>query len=305
MVDKFDPNKIPSLEEIEKILKEINDADFSVLSYKRLLNALQSLQIIPFVTANLKKGFHIERARINNPNQIFYSEHEISYRTDYQNIKKYGRANEPYFPLFYGAFQSDIIEHPRLVSLFETSEIFRNLDTEEVDEADFIMTVGKWEIKEDIEVVEIVFDEESIKNSPNIKRSYDFQVKNLTEKLPGQKDKIEKILTFFSNQFAKKEIKSHFDYMVSAAYADLAINYRNHMGLTYPSVKTDYQGQNVVLTPSVVENYLELKIVSMFRVKKEGKETIVSPLKNTTEFGPLNTNFKWEDAKPKKIIANP
>ena len=46
--------------------------------------------------------------------------------------------------------------------------------------------------------------------------------------------------------------------MVSAAYSDMAINIRNFVGVKYPSVKTDYQGHNVVLTPMAVENNLEL-----------------------------------------------
>jgi hypothetical protein len=170
---KVDPNKLPSLKEIQKIISEIENSDFSQVGYNKLFRKLQTLILIPFVTAKLNKGYHIERGRINKPDEIFTSEKEISYRTDYKNIENYGRANVPHFSLFYGAIQSDIIEHPRLVNLLETSEIFRNLKENNVDKADFVMTLGKWRITNEMEIVEIVFDENSIKNSNDVKESYE------------------------------------------------------------------------------------------------------------------------------------
>jgi len=301
MENTKDFSKLPSVNELKEIISSIKEADLSMVSYNKLVNALTSLQFVPFVTAKLKKGHSIERARINKPNEIFTTESQISYRTDYSNIKTYGRANVPHFSLFYGAFESDVIKHPRFVNLLETSEIFRNLEKNEVTNADFIMTVGKWVIQEDIEIVEVVFDENSIQNSADIKRSYEFHLEKLTKEHPEHKEQFELILQFFSNQFAKKEINSHYDYMISAAYTDMAINWRAHKGLTYPSIKTDYQGHNVVLTPFVVDKYLKLEIAAMFRVQKNGKQSMISPLKHCTDFGPLNTNFKWVDYKSFKI----
>jgi len=305
MEETKDLKKIPSVEELNSIIEEIKEADLSQVSYNKLFNALISLQVVPFVTGILKKGHSIERARINRPEEIFTTESQISYRTDYQNIKSYGRANVPHFSLFYGAFESDVIKHPRFVNLLETSEIFRNLEENEIENADFIMTVGKWRIIKDIEVVQMVFDENSIKNSEDIKRGYEFHLRKMSQEHPEQKKQFEIILQFFSNEFAKKEIKTHYDYMVSAAYTDMAINWQGHKGLTYPSVKTDYQGHNVVLTPSVVEKYLKLEITAMYRVQKNGKDSLISPLKHCTDFGPLNSKFKWVNAKEQKVVVEP
>lgn len=301
MENPQDFSKLPTVDELNSIIATIESTDFSQVSYNKLVTALTSLQFVPFVTAKLKKGHTIERARINRPDEIFTSESQISYRTDYPNIKTYGRANVPNFSLFYGAFESDVIKHPRFMSILETSEIFRNLEKNEVENADFVMTVGKWRIKEDIEIVEMVFDEKTIKNSADIKRSYEFHLNKLTQELPEHKEQFEIILRFFSKHFAKKEINSHFDYMISAGYTDMAINWRNHKGLTYPSVKTDYQGHNVVLTPFVVDKFLELEIVAMYRVQKNGKKSFILPLKHSTDFGALNTKFVWTDYEPEKI----
>jgi hypothetical protein len=292
-MEKVDTNKLPSLNEIQEIISEIKNSDFSQVGYNKLFRKLQTLILIPFVTAKLNKGYHIERGRINNPDEVFTSEKEISYRTDYKNIVNYGRANIPHFSLFYGAIESDIIKHPRLVNLLETSEIFRNLKENNVDKADFVLTLGKWRITNEMEVVEIVFDKNSIKNSKDVKKSYEYHLKRLIEHYPEHSKHFKLILTFFSNQFAKKDIKTNFDYMVSAAYSDMAINIRNFVGVKYPSVKTDYQGHNIVLTPMAVENNLELEIAAMFRVLKNGMETIITPIAHATEFGNLNSEFKW------------
>ena len=300
-MEKQNFEKLPTVEELQIIIDEINNADLNSVTFNKLVSKLKSFQFIPFPTAKLNVGYHIERARINKPNEIFTSEKELSYRTDYENIKSYGRANIPHDSLFYGAIESDVIKHPRLINLLETSQIFRNLDKQKVDYADFVMTVGKWRIKKELEIVEVVFDEKSIKNSEDVRKSYEYHLEKLRKDMPENTEQFELILKFFSNQFSKKEINNHTDYMVSAAYTNLAINFRGFPGLKYPSVKTDYQGHNVVLTPMAVDNFLELEIAAMYRITKNKDKSLISPLKHATEFGALNADFKWIDYKPETI----
>lgn len=294
---------LPSIEEIKIIISEIQNSDFSKLSFNKLFRKIQALKFIAFPTTLLKKGYHIERGRINKPDEIFYSETDLSYRTDFNNITKYGRANVPGNPLFYGAIESDIIKHPRFVNLLETSEIFRNLNDNTTTDADFEITVGKWRILEDIEIVEVVFDENSIKNSKDVETSFKYHLKKLQKDYPDHIEQFELILRFFSNEFAKKDISSHYDYMVSSLYTYMGIEMQGHKGIKYPSVKTDYQGHNIVLTPTVVENFLELEIAAMFRVLKKGKETIVTPIKHCTDFGPMNTKFEWKNIKQQDFFV--
>lgn len=293
--------ELPSVDEIKKLIAEYENADLGNVAFNKLSVELRKLKWIPFLTAKLNKGYHIERARINKTDEIFYSEKDISYRNDYENIKSYGRANVKHQSLFYGAIESDIIKHPRLVNLIETSQIFRNLDKVKVDKADFIMTLGKWKIKEDIEVVEMVFNKDSINNSKDVQESYDFHLSRLTEEHPENLEQFKLILEFFSNEFAKKEIEKDTDYMISAAYADFAMSWKNFPGIKYPSVKSDYQGHNIALTPAAVEQFLELEIAAMFRVTKNGENSLISPIKHATNFGPLNSKFEWFDIENKEI----
>jgi hypothetical protein len=293
--------ELPSVEDIKKLIAEYETADLEKVSFNKLSVQLRRLKWIPILTAKLNKGYHIERARINKPNEIFYTEKDLSYRNDYENIKTYGRANVKHHSLFYGAIESDVIAHPRLISLLETSQIFRNLDKIKVDKADFVMTVGKWKIKEDLEVAEMVFNENSIKNSKDVEKSFNHHLKNLEKEHPENLEQFKLILEFFSNQFAKKEIEKDTDYMISAAFADFVMNWKGLPGLKYPSVKSDYMGHNIVLTPAAVEQYLELDIAAMFRVTKNGENSLISPIKHATDFGGLNSKFKWVDVDDKKI----
>jgi hypothetical protein len=79
------------------------------------------------------------------------------------------------------------------------------------------------------------------------------------------------------------------------------MTWNNFHGLKYPSVKSDYQGHNIVLTPAAVEQFLELEIAAMFRVTKDGENSVISPIKHSTDFGPLNCKFKWVDYKPQQF----
>jgi hypothetical protein len=113
----------------------------------------------------------------------------------------------------------------------------------------------------------------------------------------GRVDDIAYLLEFFSDEFAKKEITSHEDYKISAAYADMIINSKTALGITYPSVRTDYQGYNVALSIPAVENFLELEVVAMFKVHKQGANSVMDNLACATDLGPMKSSFNWIDMK--------
>ncbi|QDO94690.1 hypothetical protein FNB79_12205 [Formosa sediminum] len=70
--------ELPSVEEIKKLIAEYETADLEKVSFNKLSVELRKLKWIPILTAKLNKGYHIERARINKPDEIFYSETDIS-----------------------------------------------------------------------------------------------------------------------------------------------------------------------------------------------------------------------------------
>ncbi|MCG3165762.1 MAG: hypothetical protein POELPBGB_01537 [Bacteroidia bacterium] len=288
----FNIANLPDRNTIEKTILELKNADLSKVSYQKVFYTIfNKIKLIPFVTAKLRAGHHIERARLNEPGQIFYSEQDLSYRTDFQNIKKFGRANHPGQSLFYGAIKTENIQHPRLINLFETSELFRAAD-KKLD-GEFVMTVGKWRILKDIEVAEIVFNKGNIESIPEIKKAYEYHLNKLKNDIPERADDLAFLLEFFSNEFAKKEIQSADDYKISSAYTEMAINFKNLAGVSYPSVRTDYQGFNVALSIPAVDSFLKLEVVAMFKVYKKGSKSFMDNLAYATDLGPLESNFEW------------
>ncbi len=261
-MDELQLKNLPDSGTLNTIISELRNCDLSRVTYQKVFfTLLTKFKLIPVTSALLKAGHHVERARINESNQIFYSEKDISYRTDFKNITKFGRANFPGQSLFYGAIKSQHIEHPRIINLLETSEILRSAD--KTTDTEFTITVGKWRILQDIEVMENVFSKHTILTMPQVKDSYEHHLNNAKADMPDRIEDVKFVLEFFSDEFAKKEIKTNDDYKISVAYTELAINYRGLAGVTYPSVRTDYQGFNVALTIPVVEQFLQLEVVAM------------------------------------------
>jgi len=111
-------------------------------------------------------------------------------------------------------------------------------------------------------------------------------------------DHYEKQGIFFSNEFARNDIEKGevYKYKISASYANYIWNNTPIKGITYPSVQSNYLGQNVALLPEVVDKYLKLEKVGMFRFKKEnGNDLPIDSFKLATDLGENSMNFKWFD----------
>ena len=126
---------------------------------------------------------------------------------------------------------------------------------------------------------------------------YQYHYNNIKADFPDQIDEIEFLLEFFSDEFAKKDIKDDSDYKISAAYTNIAINNRNYAGVLYPSVRSDYQGYNIALTIPAVENCLDLELAAMVKIHKNKNETLMENIALATDLGNLKSDFKWVSIK--------
>ncbi|TXD45755.1 hypothetical protein [Polaribacter sp. IC073] len=263
----------------------------------------ESIKFIPVTTAKLKKGEFIDRVRLNKKTDFFKSQSEISYVKDQFVIDNYltefGRANRPKEPLFYGALRSTQIEHNRLTGYLETSEMIH--DKESVNLNGELFTVTRWEVKNELIIAEIVFSDDALKSNPDTRHSFENQFKQLNQS--EHREIALRQLQLFSNEFSRKT-NSHHDYKISVAYSDLLLNEYGIDGITFPSVKSEYQGQNIVFKPEAVDKHLELKIASTHRMHKNKMESFMSNYHHTTDFGKNNSNFVWDLTKinEKQII---
>lgn len=142
-----------------------------------------------------------------------------------------------------------------------------------------------------------VSNKANIDNIPQIKKAYEYHLDWIRQETPERIEDIEFLLRFFSDEFAKKTINSDCDYKISVAYTEMAINFKGLSGVTYPRVRTNYEGFNVALTIPAVEKYLDLEIVAMFKVYKNGEHTLVDNLAYATDLGNMKSNFNWIDNK--------
>jgi hypothetical protein len=280
----------PTLTFLNQIKDNLEYADYNLI-YQSIADLRD--KFVP--TAILNKGWFIDRVRPNKTGEVFTNVNEISYIHDKAILDShvtFGRANEPKQAVFYGSIVSHQIKHPRLVAYTETSQVFKNLknyeDTEE------IFTCSRWRILEDIEILEMIFSDEAIKVNEYNRLSLENQMGNYKH-LPLA-DHYEEQGRFFSNEFARDDIASNesFKYKISAAYSNYIWRNTHLKGITYPSVSSKYLGQNVALLPELVDKYLRLEMVGMFRFKKEknGDPTIYN-YKIAQDLGENQMKFNW------------
>lgn len=277
---------------LEKIRHNLDSVDYTIIC-KNIADLKD--KFVP--TALLKKGGYIDRVRINSDNEIFSNIQQVSYIHDQsvlENHVTFGRANEPKQAIFYGAVPSQEIQMPRAVAYFETSELLKELDKyENVEE---VFTLSRWRVLEDIEILEMIFSEEALKVSEYNKLSLKNQLKNYGHLQLAEH--YEKQGKFFSNEFARNDIKKgeNFKYKISASYVNHIWNNTHLKGVTYPSVQSKYLGQNVALLPEIVDKYLKLESVGMFKFKKEnGQNLTIYDFKIATDLGKNQMDFKWID----------
>ena len=252
---------------------------------------------LPILISQIHAGNYIERIRINKNDEIFTKKTELSYRTDLNNISRFGRANSPGSSMFYGSVISTPISLPRIVALAETDELLRSKEKGKIDKS-FIITVSKWKILEDIRVAEMVFMKNRIKSTPEIEHAYNFHLKNFRANMPEEEvQKLVAVVEFFSEEFAKASVDFDTDYKLSAAYAQIALRSGSVKGLIYPSVRTDYEGSNLALLPEVVDENLLLEEAIIVHVKIKGKKVFLDNLYRTGELPTDAVNFNWYEMK--------
>jgi hypothetical protein len=214
--------------------------------------------------AKFHPGHVIDRVYIHKADETDFRAANIS-RLSYNTYEpallkqkeenQYGRANLPGEGLFYGALTTPEIKINRATAFAETTRM--GVDKTIKEE---YFTVSRWIIQKEFFGCELVFSD-----NPNVsemvKRAQVIQ-SGFLDKLelpPGvTKDDVINQLRFFSNQFRKTVSPDrNFEYKISAALAYIILNYPwrklRQEALTYPSVKTDGMGQNIVLTHNGVK----------------------------------------------------
>lgn len=205
MEKKFDKKE---LDYFLNLLSTAKDEE-SIESYIYIKNILNSIEFpVPFTIYG--KGTKFVRSRAHKENEDFFETvDQISYRRDIQNIKNFGRGNEPGQSVFYCTNDS-------IVSFAETSSIVREDNEKEFE----YMTTGIWILTENIMVVNLIPNENTIGQHTEFEES----TKDFERFIESQNDEsafvVKELLQFLSKEFstAIKENSNH--YKITAAFTN-------------------------------------------------------------------------------------
>lgn len=217
---------------IQDIIDEIKASD-SALIYSLFRNLFSVLKPA-FCKFTLTPGhrflFRVRCHTDGNGDYFFHNISDLSYRTDYLNIKKFGRCNQPFQSLFYCSDND-------MLSFAEVSELVR---TENKKDTEY-HTTSVWKMNEDL-LVTCIFE-------PNNLDTENVDLVNITKKcmeqidfttLPIEKENLKTLLKVVANEFTKSFSSDNKAYLFSSAVTSyfletVSTEKEKVDGLVYPS----------------------------------------------------------------------
>jgi hypothetical protein len=215
---------------------------------------VKELRLSNIVGIDFPQGGYIYRFRPSEE-KPFKNKSEISFNP---KCDKYGRANIPNKPMFYGSLSAQKNHNPILTNTSEFIHLLDNGNHEIVNDS-VNLTIGKWQVVKPLPVFPIIYNEEILKKNEVFRPIYKSFMK-----ANKKKSRNREIIKFIAQEFSKVKINSHSDYKITAAFTDFLLsNYKGKIeSIIYPSVRADGEGLNIAMTPDFVENYLDLHSVA-------------------------------------------
>lgn len=258
MADYFDSNELNYFIDLLQTVKD----EVSIESYIYIKNILNSIEFpIPFII--YPKGTKFVRNRVHQEDVLFDSVDQLSYRRDIQNIRRFGRANEPGQSVFYCSNNDNL-------SFAETSYVAR-----EQKDRDFeYVTSGLWIATENITAVSLLTNEyirgqhaeidESSKSFENI-----IALQN-DESATAFKD----LFQFLSKEFSNVSEGNSNHYKITAAFANYIFNsVEKADGLLYPSTLYPREGFNFAFKSKIVDdNKIQFYVARRIKMENIGNK---------------------------------
>jgi hypothetical protein len=261
--------------DVQNIIQQIKSSDSTVInsSIRNLFSILKP----GFCKFNLMPGhrllFRVRSHTEGDGNYFFNNLKELNYRTDYFNIKKYGRCNEPFQSMFYCA-------DDEMLSFAEVSEIVR---TENKKETAY-HTTSVWKINKPLLVTTIFEpDNAEINNKDLVEITKNCIEQIDTTSYPIEKENLKHLLKLVATEFTKPFSLDKDAYLFSSAVTNYfldTIGFENEKidGIVYPTCigesKIRNIGLNHVFRTNIVgfENKIEFVDAYRSRMDKKGFE---------------------------------
>lgn len=255
----------------------------SIESYIYIKNVLNSIEfIVP--TTTYSKGTILIRSRTHDQNDNFFETvDQISYRQDIQNIKNFGRANEPGQSVFY-------CSNNQQVSFAETCSIVR-----QSEEKDFeYITTGLWITTEDITLANLLPNE----NTMGQHAEFDKSTKSFENLIDAQNDEsafvVRSLLQFLSKEFSTSIKENSNHYKITSAFTNYVFSLDKADGILYPSTIYPKEGFNFALRPEVADEKMKFYAARRIKMERVGDKTYNEVEKIESEISKSDDNIiKW------------
>ncbi|RYY06580.1 MAG: hypothetical protein EOP43_05925 [Sphingobacteriaceae bacterium] len=329
-MNSFD--KIPEVTKQIRLLKETGlhsylNRDINI--FKQKFEQLKQLLLCSANNENFEKAFElfyyifdavpmmynrlsdvpIFRAASNDLNEVFSTQSRISYNPKKENIGP-GKFNVWYQSMFYGCLPYEAVNkneypEPRLVAALECcKELYSNNKPLVVKD----ITIGRWELKESINAINLAFDNVHLSKNPELKRTNDQFLNHILEAYsPEAGQLIKEIYKYFSSLCRTGSDEKTY-YILTALFASLQNYYETNKGLKIDalissSAASEGHGLNIVIIPDAVERCLWLKAVMMDRYFSVAPEFTTYSCYPITEvifnhFKATNFNFTFKKYIP-------
>jgi hypothetical protein len=244
--------------ELQKTIEELKKLDLSSFPYNEILEQIRNAGEIGHLQVTLHQEKSIYRARLNEPDEHFYSRCQLTYKPQQFN-KTCQRASTPQMTMFYGSILPEELEEgeldlTRVVPTYEAIPWLRDKTTKGIE----TITYSRWIVKKDINLLAILQHDEFYDRSSYTRRLMN-DYNNFLDQYPDKKEDTIAFTTFIASEFAK-EVVNEYDYLISAAFTKSIID-KGFDGILYPSVKLNGAGFNVALTPEAADTKLDLAVV--------------------------------------------
>lgn len=232
---------------LEEQISQLDLSTYPIQDVERIISSIGSIGLEVY---SIPKDSTIQRVLPVSAKDNIDSVSRLSYNPC---PKKYGRANVPRFPMFYGCFDIPNINktaNEMIVSFFE-GRAFRS------DMAIF----SKWIVKETLHVGCIIHP--SI--FPGITNKFLITLKNLyvllLKETKYRYPHLDKALRQVCGQFSKRfPDNNDYNYLFTALFSQKLIVERHYDGILYPSVQT---GGDVCMNIAITKDAADRKITFM------------------------------------------
>ena len=302
-----------SPEYIAQSLHDFKNKNWNGKRFPDLVNYFRStFKAVPFHLINIKKGTVLFRGRKNDQFKypIFNNLEEISIRSD-DKVDTFGRANIPKQSVFYCS--TDEVSVVREVTQWYVNDTGRAQDLHTKGTVDMswspftcMMTISAWVVNEDLQLA-LLFSSMDKQRSLEIQKCAKERLTIGPEGSEANNKSSNLIVDFFSNEFAKNDVKHHLEYIYSAYYAfevfhEHGLNNQGtkYDGVQYVSVANDYNGENIALSRNALEKKIQFLganfccTFNSYEKKLDGDKNAIIGRDKAAKIRSDNT-FEWID----------